>query len=851
MKVMIGLLSQIVGALWIIVIVFLYFFSVQGGEISWRISHLYYMDSFRALLEWESAKGLPPLLFIILIIGIGYFLFYLWRRFSAKEKNIDIQLSPFLLLIIFSFIFFIVAFSWFGFHSITKNPFPTPYPGIFLHYGFVLSALGFILFLCASLGKFVLQFIRPHESFDLKEFLLSFGMGTVLITFLLFVCGLFGWLRSIPVWGICVLSLVVSYKQLWQCFKAFFKSQIHFLGSYVDVRIILFFILSIALGHNVLELIRPMPIGFDDLAVYMNIPNLLASGGILLTGIDAYSWGLFMALGFLLFNSTTITLFLSFAGGLLAFFGLYACVQSYCEQRNMPPSLVNTYALFAATLFYTLPAIVFQSAKDMKVDLASLFFMLLAFLSFLAWRKKGHAEVKSLWLSGLFLGFAFTIKYTALFFIVAMLLYALLIIWKRRLKNIGITLIILIILIICIGAPFAPYGIKNTVDTRQISVQSLRAGKIVAPSIAMNPPLAVLNGKISDLPSTGVHEEQGRYAGFDQGIRKYLMLPFTVTFNPLVSGMYVDIGYIFLALIPLGIIFFIRKPLIEMDSRFRGGVAILSCHYETPLRRRGNLMNTATYEIASVASLPRNDITTRSVRGNDNKMLYEILFVGIIYWLMWGFFAKGVIWYGFGGFIFLFLFIVEIIHQLKKEYWTGLRFAANSAIILWLLCTLCLRTANLPFYASFVDPLGLAYAGGVIDGEVYMKQKIPTYLTIIKIVNGDIDADKNNPPKIYRVGTFIKYFIHQNNTLVLDDNQLDIFMSLSRDQDDQKTIARFKNAGFRYMIIDTNTAMIDKTPGRTLRGKYRALINFIERNRKDLKVILDNPEYAIKLIQVL
>ena len=275
----------------------------------------------------------------------------------------------------------------------------------------------------------------------------------------------------------------------------------------------------------------------------------------------------------------------------------------------------------------------------------------------------------------------------------------------------------LILLIICIGAPFAPYGIKNILDTGQISVQSLRAGKIVAPSIAMNPPLTVLNGAISDLQPTGVHEEQGRYAGFDQGIRKYLMLPFTVTFNPLVSGMYVDIGYLFLALIPLVILIFIRKPLIEMDSRFRG---------------------------------------------NDKKMPYEILFVGIIYWLMWGFFAKGVIWYGFGGFIFLFLFIVEIIHQLKKEYWTGLRFAANSAIILWLLCTLCLRTANLPFYASFVDPVGLAYAGGVIDGEGYMKQKIPTYLTIMKIVNGDIDANKEDPPRIYRAGTFIKYFIHQN-----------------------------------------------------------------------------------------
>ncbi len=33
------------------------------------------------------------------------------------------------------------------------------------------------------------------------------------------------------------------------------------------------------------------------------------------------------------------------------------------------------------------------------------------------------------------------------------------------------------------------------------------------------------------------------------------------------------------------------------------------CHYETPLRRHGNLMYTATHEIASVVSLPRNDKT--------------------------------------------------------------------------------------------------------------------------------------------------------------------------------------------------------------------------------------------------
>jgi len=54
-----------------------------------------------------------------------------------------------------------------------------------------------------------------------------------------------------------------------------------------------------------------------------------------------------------------------------------------------------------------------------------------------------------------------------------------------------------------------------------------------------------------------------------------------------------------------------------MDSRLRDCAAILFCHYEMPLRRRGNPMYSATYEIASVATLPRNDITTQFLRGND------------------------------------------------------------------------------------------------------------------------------------------------------------------------------------------------------------------------------------------
>ena len=41
-------------------------------------------------------------------------------------------------------------------------------------------------------------------------------------------------------------------------------------------------------------------------------------------------------------------------------------------------------------------------------------------------------------------------------------------------------------------------------------------------------------------------------------------------------------------------------------------------HCEQPLGLCGNLVYSATYEIASVASLLRNDITTQSLRADDN-----------------------------------------------------------------------------------------------------------------------------------------------------------------------------------------------------------------------------------------
>jgi len=54
-------------------------------------------------------------------------------------------------------------------------------------------------------------------------------------------------------------------------------------------------------------------------------------------------------------------------------------------------------------------------------------------------------------------------------------------------------------------------------------------------------------------------------------------------------------------------------------------LSVSICHYETPLRRRGNLTNLVAYEIASIVPLSRNDTTTNLIRRMDSRALQGIL----------------------------------------------------------------------------------------------------------------------------------------------------------------------------------------------------------------------------------
>ena len=60
-----------------------------------------------------------------------------------------------------------------------------------------------------------------------------------------------------------------------------------------------FLILTFLISVSLINAIRPMPIGWDDLGVYMNFPRMMAVTGSILEGAGMFTWQLITGSGFL------------------------------------------------------------------------------------------------------------------------------------------------------------------------------------------------------------------------------------------------------------------------------------------------------------------------------------------------------------------------------------------------------------------------------------------------------------------------------------------------------------------------------------------------------------------------
>lgn len=94
---------------------------------------------------------------------------------------------------------------------------------------------------------------------------------------------------------------------------------------------------------------------------------------------------------------------------------------------------------------------------------------------------------------------------------------------------------------------------------------------------------------------------------------------------------------------------------------------------------------------------------------------------------------------------------------------------------------------------------------------------------LYKNISNPSDEFKN-VANIYRIGTFLKYYISQNNSRLLEDSLLFNFNDYIYSKDSKETINRFKSIGIKYLLVDLNAATIDKSDTKDLTNRYEKML---------------------------
>jgi hypothetical protein len=326
--------------------------------------HRWYADAAR---NFQYYGFLIPLL-----IGIGGFA---WLRHKEKGRiasyralnGLGLFGLSFLIVLTTTAIFF-SKYDGLDFNLAGASTFGTYYIGVSLAvyvcvgYAYLLGDLLLILF--------------PMKMATRELFVVKIALGIMFLVALLFLLGTFHLLHPFLLLPLFLLLALFNLNGGKDFVQHTLLKPISLPPDLNLIGIASFAVLLTFVTLNFTQNIRPIPIGYDAMTLYMRIPSLIRDYTGLIQGHGMYNWSLFMSLGFVLFNSTAVTLELSFIGGPLALFSLYAL-----SRRLMNTNL----ALLTCAIFYTMPEVNFLSYQDTKIDLGLLFILICAVLLLVNW----------------------------------------------------------------------------------------------------------------------------------------------------------------------------------------------------------------------------------------------------------------------------------------------------------------------------------------------------------------------------------------------------------------------------------------------------------------------------------
>ncbi|MBU1123902.1 hypothetical protein KJ652_04890 [Patescibacteria group bacterium] len=738
---------------------------------------------------------------------------------------------------------------------------------------FPLFALILIfLFELLVAGRAVLGWIRLKSERPIMEAMLSVGLGACAFIAMLWTMAVISFhFPSLPLytapagWTLFVLVPLIGFKHSKHWLNKSIKTEWKVELSWRDPVILLTWLLISYLAFNFLSVVRPFPIGWDDLGSYLNRPRLMVSYGHFIFSMAPFFWEYLTSVGFLLFGysssfGVSAAMMINWSAGLLAVLSVFTFTNVFLGKGR---------GILAALLYYTLPMVGHFSFADMKIDNAVFAIGSLSVLCVFAYLFPMHDEeqddhpkrsISLIIAAGILGGFAFAIKPTTIMVLIPLgaILVGVTLNWtalfgvlpiafaiftwrglnlqhmlRRLMNNEELVVSSKVVTLICsvIGIAILAFIVNRHKDRfrsafRATSVFAVTFLLAVLPWIAHN---NILNGntiprlalKAPNNVSPVVYiyetaeEESDRIV---RGLPEELLVDRE---HPLCS--------------PTG-------GTEELDRYW--GFDKGAKHYLTlPWRTVMNINSTGYYVTTNpVLLLIPLILLLPFFWMRRARWVRWLLFGTALMVVEWMFMGNGIIWYGLGTF-FGMVVLLEVLVAKSPDVFS--RYLLGILIGISLIITIALR-----FWQYETQKNLLEYPMGKSSAEVMIERTVPHYNDVADIV---VDRYKNIPdrPYLYRVGTFIPYFIPKNLEIIgMVDHQLDFFNCIYQERDPMLTVHRLKALGFNSIVFDTNTATIERDPNGSLHQKVNTFLDFVNNPETGLNIVLSDTKGGIAYILI-
>lgn len=728
----------------------------------------------------------------------------------------------------------------------------------------VLPPLLFVLLLFwewITVGRALLSLFHVHSPSPIIEFSYSAALGACVWVVVLWGLAVSFILIS-PVGWVFVLGVpVLLFRHAVYWLRRFLFASWTVPISWRDPAWILLWLLLSYFALNFLNVVRPFPIGWDDLGSYLNRPRLLVSYGHFIHSMSSFQWEYLTSLGFLLFGydstfGTIASLMVNWMAGILAVLALFTFLHVF----------LGGGGLLAALLYYTLPLVGHFSFADMKVDNAvfamGAYSVLALFMSLFLPSTVLEEGQRRRWImvSGACASFAFGMKSTAVMGIFALFPAFLgatvhwwmsvpttlfifgLYIWRNVIDSVGL---------------FARLGWGNLAMGRQALTLWIVGGGLLllfpilrhlwrswytlclrlavflgAAAFTVLPWMwynSILQGKV--LPHVVLGVQNTLIPSFHISGDEAIGTSDTAT-RSLPPDIAVDISNASCSS-PTG-----TREEIDRYWGFRQGFG----HYLTLPWRAVLNIDSAGYYVTTMPGLLLFPLLLLlpffwRAEGRWVRWLWVWTAVFVMEWVV---LANGILWYGVGMF-FGFCVLLPVLCYKAHDALT------RKVVGAFLTCSILISLANRFWQFDQMRNL-LEYPMGKASAAVMRERTIPYYDNIRDIVL-QLHADNPHRPYLYRVGTFIPYFIPRNLEIIaLSDHQLDFFSCLHQEHDNKLTLRRLQGLGFNSIIFDTNTATIERDMQGSLHTKVQAFVDFLNDHSLGLQVVVNDLEEGVAFV---